>query len=160
MNLNSSPRGSMAELEHQVPGAVAALRQLTLAVDATGLDKALTELLKVRASQINGCAFCLQFHRNLARQNGVTQQRLDGLEQWAQAGDQYTPRERAALAWTEALTQMPAEAAQGGIPDAAYAALQGQFSAAEIAALTTSVATINAWNRIAGALAFAPPAAV
>jgi len=160
MHIQLEPRGSMAELERQVPGAIAALRQLTQAVDATGLDKAFTELLKVRASQINGCAFCLQFHRNVAQQKGVSAARLDGLRNWSEAGDLYTPREHAALAWTDALTRMPDSAATGGISDAAYTALGNSFSVAEIAALTTAIATINAWNRIAGALAFAPPAPI
>jgi uncharacterized peroxidase-related enzyme len=157
MNTTLPPRGSMTELERLVPGAVAALRQLTQAVDASGLDKAFTELLKVRASVINGCAFCLQFHRNLARQKGVTAERLDGLADWSAAADLYTPRERTALAWTDALTRMPQ---REGVSDADFAALQAQFSDAEIAALTTAIATINAWNRIAGALAFTPPAPI
>jgi AhpD family alkylhydroperoxidase len=166
MHIQLEPRGSMEDLERQVPGAIAALRQLTQAVDATGLDKAFTELLKVRASQINGCAFCLQFHRNLAQQKGVSVARLDALGQWSQAGDLYTPREQAALAWTDALTRMPDSAGSadssgcGGISGAAYIHLQSLFSVAEIAALTTAIATINAWNRIAGALAFAPPAPI
>ena len=154
MRTEYRPRSDMADLEQRVPGAVAALRALTLAVDQTGLDKAFTELLKVRASQINGCAFCRQFHINMARKLGVTAAQLDQVEDWRDAEPAvFSERERAALAWTENLTLM----AEQPVTDAAFADLQTQFSATEIAALTTAIATINAWNRIAGALAFAPP---
>ena len=157
MRTDYHPRSDMAGLEQQVPGAIAALRALTLAVDNMGLDKAFTELLKVRASQINGCAFCLQFHVNMARKLGVDNAKLDQLLHWRDTdATVYSERELAALAWTENLTLM----AEQPVTDAAYADMQRLFSPAEIGGLTTAIATINAWNRIAGALAFPAPAAV
>ncbi|WP_454732322.1 MULTISPECIES: carboxymuconolactone decarboxylase family protein [Cupriavidus] len=135
------------------PGVAAALRALTKAVDDAGLEKPLTELLKLRASQINGCAFCLQFHLNLARAAGVDARKLDLLAAWRDAGI-YTEREQAALAWTEALTLLGHDSAS----DAVYAAVSTQFQPAELAHLTAAIANINAWNRIAVSLRFSPPA--
>jgi AhpD family alkylhydroperoxidase len=135
------------------PAAQATLRALTVAVDASGLDKALTELLKVRISQINACAFCLQFHLTLARKSGVADRKLDLVAVWREAGI-FSPREQAALGWAEDLTAIGPHAAS----DAAYAAVRAEFSEDEIVFLTTAIATINAWNRIAVALRFPPPA--
>ena len=118
----------------------------------SGLDKSLTELIKLRASQINGCAYCIQYHLNVARGVGVVPAKLDLVAAWREAGT-YDARERAALAWTEALTRM----AERPVCDAVYAELQVQFSETEIAFLTSAIGAINAWNRIAGALQFAPP---
>ncbi|GAA0769935.1 carboxymuconolactone decarboxylase family protein [Ideonella azotifigens] len=147
------PRIDWAGFETHAPEVIKALRALGQAVDEGGLDKSLTELLKVRASQLNGCAFCLQFHLNLARKLGVPAPKLDLAATWREAGSVYTARERAALQWTEALTLM----ADRPIADAAYGELQAQFSEKEIALLTTSIGAINAWNRIAGSLQFTPP---
>ncbi|MFZ6655359.1 carboxymuconolactone decarboxylase family protein [Undibacterium sp. TJN19] len=141
-----------ATYEKTAPAAVLALRSLGQAVDDSGLDKGLTELIKVRASQINGCAFCLQYHLNLARKLGLPVAKLDLLATWAETGI-YSLRERAALAWTEALTNMNQQA----ISQAACEQLKSAFSDSEIAFLTTSIAAISAWNRIAGSLQFAPP---
>jgi AhpD family alkylhydroperoxidase len=152
MAITFHSRSDYSDFERAAPAVVAALRQLSKAVDDSGLDKQLTELLKLRASQLNGCAFCLQFHLNLARKLGLTSVKIDLVATWREAGV-FSTRERAALAWTEALTLM----AQQPVADAAYAALQAEFSDPEIAFLTTAVAAINAWNRIAGALQFAPP---
>lgn len=146
------PRSDFPDFERAAPAVVAALRLLGKAVDDSGLDKPLTELLKLRASQLNGCAFCLQFHLNLARKLGLAPAKIDLLATWREAGV-FSARERAALAWTEALTLM----AQQPVADAAYAALQAKFSGPEIAFLTAAVGAINAWNRIAGALQFSPP---
>jgi AhpD family alkylhydroperoxidase len=150
-----APRIDYAGFQELAPAVVAALAALGKAVDQSGLDKSLTELLKVHASRLNACAFCLQYHLNLARQLGVDEARLAQLADWRTA-PVYTPRERAALAWTEALTRQ----AQHAATDAAYLDMQAQFSASEIAFLTAAVAAIQAWNRIAGALHFTPPAAV
>lgn len=125
---NHAPRIGRSRYDQTAPGVVAALRALGKAVDDSGLDKSLTELIELRASQINGCAFCVQYHLNVAR-------------------------ERAALAWAEALTLMSGNT----VSDAVYAELQEQFSEPEIAFLTAAVGAINVWNRIAGALHFAPP---
>lgn len=134
------------------PEAAAALAALGRAVDETGLEKTLTELVKVRVSQINGCAFCLQFHLNLARKLEIEAGKLDLVAVWREAPG-YSARERAALAWAEHLSGMN----RRPIPEDAYAALRDVFSEAEATNLTVSVATINAWNRIAGGLAFTPP---
>lgn len=142
-----------AEFEQAAPGVVQALRALTKAVDDSGLEKPLTELIKVRASQINGCAFCLQFHLNMARKLKVVPAKIDLVATWGEAAGLFTPRERAALAWTEALTRMADHASSNG----AYAGLQAEFSASEIANLTAAIGAINAWNRIAGGLSFTPP---
>lgn len=142
-----------AAFENEAGGVVLALRELGRAVEASGLDKRLCELLKVRVSQLNGCAFCLQYHLNLGRKLGLSAQLLDQLACWRDS-PAYSPRERAALAWAEALTL------QAGHPDTdgPYAALQAQFSVTEIAHLTAAIGHINAWNRIAGGLRFTPPA--
>lgn len=142
-----------AEFEQAAPGVVQAMRALTQAVDGSGLDKQLTELLKIRASQLNGCAFCLQFHLNLARKLQVVPAKIDLVATWAEVPGLFTERECAALAWTEALTLMGGHLSTG----AAYAELQLQFTPAEIANLTAAIAAINAWNRMAGGLSFTPP---
>lgn len=145
-------RSDWLPFEQTAPDVVAALKMLGKAVDDSGLDKQLTELLKLRASQLNGCAFCLQFHLNLARKLGLASAKIDLLATWRDAGV-FSARERAALAWTEALTSM----AQMHVADALYVELQAAFSESEIAFLTAAVGAINAWNRIAGALQFSPP---
>ncbi len=145
-------RSDWSSFKQAAPGVVAALGMLGKAVDDSGLDKQLTELLKLRASQLNGCAFCLQYHLNLARKLGLAPAKIDLVSTWREAGV-FSARERAALAWTEALTLM----AQQHVPDALYAEVQAAFTESEIAFLTTAVGAINAWNRIAGALQFSPP---
>ncbi len=134
------------------PEVYAGLATLTRAVDAAGIEKALTELVKVRVSQLNGCAFCLQFHLTLARRSGVEERKLDLLAAWRDAGI-YSAREQAALAWAEALTGLEAHAAS---PEA-WAAVRAVFSETDALHLTVTVASINAWNRIGVGLAFAPP---
>lgn len=145
-------RSDWPSFEQAAPSVVAALGMLGKAVDDSGLDKQLTELLKLRASQLNGCAFCLQFHLNLARKIGLAQAKIDLVATWREAGV-FSTRERAALAWTEALTLM----AQQHVANAQYAEVQAAFTESEITFLTTAVGAINAWNRIAGALQFPPP---
>ncbi len=129
-----------------------ALAALGKAVDDSGLDKGLGERIKLRASQINGCAFCVQYHLNVARKLGVPTEKLDLVAVWREAGI-FTAREMAALSWTEALTHMTPEATS----DASYAALLEQFSQTEAVFLTIAIGTINQWNRIAVAMRFAPP---
>lgn len=153
-SIGHQPRIDRGSYDRTAPEVTAALSALGKAVDASGLDKSLTELLKVRASQINGCAFCLQYHLNLARQLGVSAAKLDLVAVWREAGV-FSPREQAALAWTEALTFMAANEVSEGV----YAQLQAQFSEREIVFLTAAIGAINVWNRIAGALRFAPPPA-
>ncbi|MGR6430689.1 carboxymuconolactone decarboxylase family protein [Rhizobium sp. PAMB 3174] len=133
--------------------AYAGLSALSKAVNDAGMDKALTELVKIRVSQINGCAFCLQFHITLARKLGVEQRKLDLVAVWKEAGI-FSAREMAALAWAEQLTTI----ANDPVPSDAYDAMRQEFSEEEGIFLTVSIATINAWNRIGAGLAFAPPA--
>ena len=110
----------------------------------SALGHALIHLVKMRASQMNGCAYCIDMHWKDARAAGETEQRLYGLNAWRES-PYYTDRERAALEWTEALTDIT----DGHAPDAVYDRVKGHFSDREIADLTIAVAQINAWNRIA-----------
>ena len=112
-------------------------------VQNSGLNLGLLELVKMRVSQINGCAFCLAMHAPLARQNGVNEAQLDMLAAWREA-PVYSNQERAALAWAESMTNL----AEGGVPDQIYEQVCDQFSVKEIADLSFAVAEINAWNRL------------
>ena len=125
------------------PDIFGALEKVHNAIDAHGLDRTLHHLVQLRASQINACAYCVKMHTKEAREDGETNERLDRLVVWNQVGD-FSPRERAALAWTEALTQLDRKADYGPL----RAALHEYFSEAEISALTAAVAMINLWNRI------------
>ncbi len=145
-------RMEFAEFEKTAPEARAALTALSKAVSDSGLDKALTELIKIRASQVNGCAFCVQFHLNFARKFDVPQTKLDLVAVWRDAGV-FTSREMAALAWTESLTQLT----PSGVADEDFAAARKEFSESELVFLTAAIASINAWNRIAMAFRFSPP---
>lgn len=149
---DSTSRIGWQEYQKLVPDAYAALTALSKSISASGLDLGLIEMVKVRASQINGCAFCTQFHLNLARQRHVPTEKLDLLIVWREAGI-YSAREQAALAWTEKLTGIAAN----HISDEDYTAVTAQFSTEETAWLTTAIGLINTWNRIAGPLQFTPP---
>ncbi len=146
------PRLSYQDFTKTAASAYGALLALGKAVDDSGLDTGLTEIVKLRASQINGCAYCLQLHLNIARKLGLAGAKLDLVAVWREAGV-FTDREMAALAWTEALTKQAGE----GASDANYAALLQSFSESEALFLTVAIGTINQWNRIAAALRFAPP---
>lgn len=124
------------------PELMDAVLGLEKAAANAGLEPSLYELIKIRASQINGCAFCLQMHTSDARKAGESEQRLYLLSAWRESSF-YTPRERAALAWTEALTRVSVE----GAPDEIYQQLCQQFSEHERVALTLAISTINVWNR-------------
>ena len=137
--------------EKIAPGITEALAALGKTVRASGLDRQLVELIKIRASQINGCAYCLEFHLTFARKFGVPQTKLDLVAVWRDAGV-FSAKEMAALAWTETLTGVTPK----GVSDEAYAAAQQEFSESELVFLTSAIATINAWNRIAMAFRFAP----
>lgn len=126
-----------------VPEAYAAVSGVERYIRGCGLEKSLIELVKLRASQINGCAYCIDMHARDARNAGETEQRLYLLSAW-QESPLFTDRERAALDWTECLTRLPTD----GAPDAVYESLQRQFSPTEIANLTTLIGLINLWNRI------------
>jgi AhpD family alkylhydroperoxidase len=151
-----SPMHAAARLEWQdfkqlAPDANAVLLQFAQVAAAHGLDKELLELVKLRASQLNGCAFCAAHHVAVAQQLGVRHDKLHLLVTWRDA-PQFNVRERAALAWTEALTVL----AQG-VPDETYAEARALFSGQELAYLTTAVLAINAWNRLGVAYRFTPP---
>jgi AhpD family alkylhydroperoxidase len=136
------------------PAAYQAVLALQATVDQSGLEKPLVELLKIRASQLNKCAFCLHMHTRDARKAGETEARIYLLDAWRESSF-YSARERAALAWTEALTLLP----QQGAPDDVYAAMQAQFSEAEIVNVTLAIGAINAWNRIGVGFALQHPGA-
>lgn len=126
------------------PKAMEPLLALESAIRESGLEHSLIELVKTRASQINGCAFCIHMHTRDARSAGESEERLYLLSAWHES-PLYSDRERAALAWTEALTLLPETHA----PDHLYEALDRHFSDEEKVKLTLLIATINAWNRIA-----------
>ena len=134
------------------PAAVDALLALEKHVQASGLDHGLIHLVKTRASQINGCAFCINMHTQDARKHGETEQRLYLLNAWRES-PVYTDRERAALAWTEAVTLI----SETHAPDDVYNEVRAQFSEAETVNLTMLIATINAWNRLAISFRSVPP---
>ncbi len=118
---------------------------------ASELEHSLIHLVKLRTSQINGCAFCQHMHANEARKDGEAQHRLDVLPAWKEV-DIFSARERAALAWTEALTRVAVEEVSHDI----YTATAQEFTEHELVNLTAAIVTINAWNRIAVGFHFAP----
>ncbi|WP_336366473.1 carboxymuconolactone decarboxylase family protein [Marinobacter sp. C2H3] len=126
------------------PGGVKTMLAVEEYVATSTIERPLAELVKLRASQINGCAYCVNMHVRDARKGGETAQRLDTLVAWRETPF-FTKRERAALAWTEALTLVATTQA----PDSAYEAARAEFSDAELADLTLLIGAINLWNRIA-----------
>ncbi|HOF21837.1 MAG TPA: carboxymuconolactone decarboxylase family protein [Bacteroidales bacterium] len=126
------------------PGALKGMLELEKYVHGSGLERSLYELVKTRASQINGCAYCIDMHTKDARRAGETEQRLYALSAWRETPF-YTQRERAALAWTEALTRI----SENEISDSLYKATMEYFSEEEIVALTMAIIAINGWNRLA-----------
>jgi AhpD family alkylhydroperoxidase len=126
------------------PEAFKAMVQMEGVVRRSGIDPRLLELIKIRASQLNGCAYCIDMHTKDARFKGETEQRIYALDAWIETPF-FTEKERAALAWTEVITNIQAAHA----PDAVYDELRKNFSEAEVVNLTLAITTINAWNRIA-----------
>jgi AhpD family alkylhydroperoxidase len=126
------------------PGAMKAMRALEAYLAECGLEPPLLDLVKTRASQINGCAYCLDMHTKDARARGESEQRLYALGAWRETPF-YTERERAALAWTEAVTQIT----DGHVPDAVYKEVRQHFTEEELVNLTLGVVAINGWNRFA-----------
>jgi AhpD family alkylhydroperoxidase len=126
------------------PDAYRAMAGLQRYVAESGLEHSLMELVKLRASQINGCAYCLDMHSKDARAAGETEQRIYVLSAWREAPF-YSERERAALAWTEAVTRL----GEGGVPDEVYETAREQFTDKELVDLTMAIVTINGWNRLA-----------
>lgn len=125
------------------PGIFQAMLGLEKQVSKAGLDSKLLDLVRMRASQINGCAYCLDMHSKDARAAGETEQRLYGLDAWRET-PYYSARERAALEWTEALTLI----ADTHVPDAVYERVRQEFSEDELAHLSLAIVAINGWNRL------------
>jgi AhpD family alkylhydroperoxidase len=126
------------------PKAYQAMSALQAYVNSCGLEGPLMELVKLRASQINGCAFCIDMHTKDARAAGESEQRLYLLDAWRESPF-YSDRERAALEWTESLTKIT----EGHVPDAVYASVKPHFSDEQLANLSLAIVTINSWNRLA-----------
>jgi AhpD family alkylhydroperoxidase len=129
---------------HAAPEAMQALAAIETYIQASGLEQSLIDLVKTRASQINGCAYCIYTHTRDARARGETEERLYLLDAWRDS-PLYSERERAALAWTEALTLI----AETHAPDAVYDEARKYFGEDEMVKLTLVIGTINAWNRFA-----------
>ena len=137
------------------PETIKALTALETQLQGSGLEQSLIELVKTRASHITGCAYCINMHTQDARKHGEAEQRLYLLNAWREAPI-YTDRERAALAWTEAVTLI----SETHAPDDVYAEVRAHFSEAETVNLTMLIATINAWNRLAISMRAVPPVKV
>jgi AhpD family alkylhydroperoxidase len=131
------------DLMRVTPGIIQAMLGLERQVRKSGLDSTLLDLVRLRASQLNGCAYCLDMHSKDARANGETEQRLHGLVAWREA-PYYTARERAALEWTEALTLV----SETHVPDDVYERVRTQFTEDELVHLSLAVVAINGWNRL------------
>lgn len=139
------------DYKRSAPDVYAAMAQLQAAVNESGLEPALLEIVKLRSSQINGCAYCIDMHFKDARAAGETDQRLYLLDAWREAPC-YSDRERAALAWTEAVTLIHGN----GVDDDVYEETRVHFSEQELARLTLAVITINGWNRLSIACRMPP----
>ena len=140
---NTVEATSSVKYEQEIPEVIKAMVGVHQTMLAQGFDHTITHLVDVRASQINGCAHCLKMHLKEARQDGETNDRLDRLVVWRHVND-FTEREKAALAWTEALTSLEKPADLGML----RAELRQHFSEREIGLLTAKVAMINLWNRL------------
>lgn len=139
------------ELDKVEPAAYQAMIELENYVRASGLDQTLIELIKIRASQINGCAFCIDMHTKDARNAGEMEQRLYALSAWSETPF-FTPQERAALALTEAVTLI----GNHGVPDKIYNEVSNYFTPEQIVKLLMAIVTINAWNRLSIATQIVP----
>jgi AhpD family alkylhydroperoxidase len=148
----SYARQEHAQFKQIAPDVYEAVANLGQLAGKAGLDKQLLELIKIRASQINGCAFCVQYHILAAEKLGVPTDKLNLVVVWREV-PQFSRRERAALAWTEALTQLGS-----GVTDEVYAEASAEFSEKELTYLTSAVAVINVWNRYGVAYRWIPQA--
>ena len=148
----SHARSEYKDFKTQAPDAYEIVRNLGQLAAKAGIDKQLLELIKLRASQINGCAFCVQFHILQGESLGIAADKLNLVVVWREA-PQFSARERAALAWTEALTTLT-----GGVGDEVYAQARAEFSEQELTYLTSAIASINVWNRFGVAYRWTPPA--
>ena len=150
--MTTTERLGMKRFRELAPGVYQALSALGREAVEAGFDKELIELVKLRASQLNGCAYCLQYHLNLARGLDMEPAKLDLLSAWREVA-LYTPRERTALALTEALTRVTDGPPTQELYDEALAA----FGETGLAQLVAMIGTINLWNRIGATFNFAPP---
>ena len=148
----SHARSEYKDFMSLTPDAYAAVLALSQVAGKAGMDKQLLELVKLRASQINGCAFCVQHHVLESEKLGIPVDKLNLVVVWREA-PQFSARERAALAWTEALTLLA-----DGVSDEVYAEASREFSEKEFAYLTSAIASINVWNRFGAAFRWTPPA--
>src|SRR5881394_3618697 len=146
----SHARSEYKDFQEQTPDAYAAVLALGQVAAKAGMDKQLLELVKLRASQINGCAFCVQHHILLSESLGMSADKLNLVVVWRET-PLFSARERAALAWTEALTLLP-----GGVSDEVYAQASAEFSETELTYLTSAIASINTWNRFGAAYRWTP----
>ncbi len=138
----------------QSPEFFKKISDLSLSLKDSVIEQKIRDLVNIRASQINGCAFCLDMHVKEAKIHGESELRLYHVAIWRES-NLFIPRERAALAWTEAVTKLP----EGGIPDELYERVRGQLSEKEISDLTFSIMVINAWNRVSVAFKAVPGSA-
>ncbi|SRR5579884_434997 len=133
---------SRVDYQKASPGVIKALLSLETAIHTSGLEPSLIDLVRLRASQINGCAYCIDMHWKDLRAGGESEQRLYSLDAWRETPF-YTERERAALAWAESVTRIT----DGHVPDTVYEEVRKQFTEAELANLTLAIVAINGWNR-------------
>jgi AhpD family alkylhydroperoxidase len=148
----SHARSEYDDYRGLAPDAFEIISSLGKAAAKAGIDKQLLELIKLRTSQINGCAFCVQYHILQGESLGIPADKLNLVVVWREA-PQFSPRERAALAWTEALTLLP-----NAVSDEVYAQANAEFSEKELVYLTSAIASINTWNRFGAAFRWTPPA--
>jgi AhpD family alkylhydroperoxidase len=148
----SHARSEYEDFRALAPDAYDAVFALARAAAKAGIDKQLLELIKLRASQINGCAYCVQYHILQGESLGISADKLNLVVVWREA-PLFSTRERAALAWTEALTLVT-----DGVSDEVYAQASAEFSAKELAYLTSAIASINVWNRLGVGYRWTPPA--
>jgi AhpD family alkylhydroperoxidase len=147
----SHARKEYTDFQRLAPDAFDLVQGLGRLAAKAGIDKQLLELVKLRASQINGCAFCVQFHILQGESLGISSDKLNLVVVWREA-PQFSARERAALAWTEALTLI-----SEGVSDEVYAQASAEFSEQELTYLTSAIASINVWNRFGAAYRWTPP---
>ena len=147
----SHARSELKDFKTLAPEAYEIVSALGQLAAKAGIDKQLLELIKLRASQINGCAFCVQYHILQGETLGISADKLNLVVVWREA-PMFSPRERAALAWTEALTLVTQ-----GVGDEVYAHARAEFSDSELAYLSSAIASINVWNRLGAAYRWTPP---
>jgi AhpD family alkylhydroperoxidase len=147
----SHARKEYTDFQTLAPDAFDLVQGLGRLAAKAGIDRQLLELVKLRASQINGCAFCVQFHILQGESLGIPTDKLNLVVVWREA-PQFSARERAALAWTEALTLI-----SEGVNDQVYAQASAEFSEQELTYLTSAIASINVWNRFGAAYRWTPP---